>query len=78
MLERISYFRRLGKPMKLTTIIFVGLRDRRNKLYLFRRLCWPTKRNVFSSVADENAFIFVNFIPSAYFRRPADEYMYFR
>jgi hypothetical protein len=36
------------------------------------------KSHVFSSVADENAFIFVNFIPSAYFHRPTDEYIYFR
>jgi hypothetical protein len=33
---------------------------------------------VFSSVADENTFIFVEFILSAYFRRPADENIYFR
>jgi hypothetical protein len=51
---------------------------RPKKQYLFRRLCWPTKRNVFSSVADENAFIFIDFIPLAYFYRPTNEYIYFR
>jgi hypothetical protein len=29
----------------------------------FRRLTWPTKIAVFSSAADENKPIFVNFIP---------------
>jgi hypothetical protein len=38
----------------------------------------PTKINVFSSVADKNPFIFINFIPSAYFHRLTDEYMHFR
>jgi hypothetical protein len=36
------------------------------------------KINAFSSVADENPFIFIDFILSPYFRRPTDEYMYFR
>jgi hypothetical protein len=90
-LERIQYFHRWGKPTKLTTlfssvvetdetncIFSVGQRSRRKYCVYFRRLRWPTKRYIFSSVADENAFIFIDFILSAYFRRPTDEYIYFR
>jgi hypothetical protein len=51
---------------------------RRKYVAQFRRPRWPTKIVLFSSVADENAFIFVDFIPSAYFRRPTDENTYFR
>jgi hypothetical protein len=80
-LERVQYFRRLVEPTKISIIIFVGLRDRRNKLYRFRRLDGLTKIRCTvssASLADENAFIFVDFIPSAYFRRPTDENTYFR
>jgi hypothetical protein len=89
--RRIQYFHRLEKPTKLTTlfssvletdetnsIFFVGQLSRRKYVVYFRWLGWPTKIDVFSSVADENAFIFVDFILSAYFRRATDEYIYFR
>jgi hypothetical protein len=58
------YFRRLAWPTKICVY--------------FRWLAWPTKIIVFSSVANENPFIFVDFIPSAYFHGPTDEYMYFQ
>jgi hypothetical protein len=41
-------------------------------------ILWPTKIPLFSSAADENNPIFVDFIPSAYFRRGTDENSYFR
>jgi hypothetical protein len=76
--------------MKIATIIFVGLQDWRNKLYCFRWLVgpmkirctvlsarWPTNIDVFSSVADENIFIFIDFIPWVYFCRSTDENTYF-
>jgi hypothetical protein len=57
----------------------------------FRRSSRPTRQTVsFSSavLADEKKWIFIgcrrkcvyflNFIPSAYFRQPTDEYIYFR
>jgi hypothetical protein len=59
-----KYFRRPQWPTKIVPY--------------FHRLTWPTKIPIFSSVADENKPIFVEFILSAYFRRGADENSYFR
>jgi hypothetical protein len=61
-LERVQYFRRLVEPTKISTIIFIGLRDRQNKLYRFRRLVEPTKIHYTVSsalLANENRFIFI-------------------
>jgi hypothetical protein len=57
--------------------IFVGRMGRWKYVAQFRRPRWPTKIVLFSSVANENAFIFVNFILSAYFRQPTDKNTYF-
>jgi hypothetical protein len=59
-----DYFCQSSRPMK--------------QLHLFCQQCWLTKINVFSSVADENTFIFIDFILSVYFHRPTDEYIYIR
>jgi hypothetical protein len=88
--NRQQYFRR---PLadENTPLIFVGSPSRRKYVTHFRRLVGPTKIRdyfrrpreptkiiLFSSVADENSPIFVEFISSAYFRREADENDYFR
>jgi hypothetical protein len=72
-LKRIQYFRRLGKPMKLTTLFSSVVKTDENTC-LFCRPAQPMKiLHLFSSVSP----IFVDFIPSVYFRRPTDEYIYF-
>jgi hypothetical protein len=73
-----QYFRRLGRPTKICCIVFVGWMGRRKYVEYFHWPRWPMKIVLFSLVADENAFIFVDFIPSAYFRRSADKNSYFR